>query len=186
LTKGAVVPEWTDAYDRRHDQRVVREEEIYLGDDVYDVRLAITDELPPVAHVTTAHCLAFDGDAILLTNHRARGWTIPGGHLEDGESPEEAMRREAHEEAGLTVGACRVVASERIAARGAPPPNLAYPQPGYQVFYVARVAGLGALGSQDESTESRVFTRAEARHASHWVVRHAELYDAALALSREL
>jgi 8-oxo-dGTP pyrophosphatase MutT (NUDIX family) len=33
-----------------------------------------------------------------------RGWCIPGGHLEPGETPEQAVRREAHEETGATLG----------------------------------------------------------------------------------
>ena len=45
---------------------------------------------PPLDHVSTAHCLAFDGDSVVLALHRTRDWTIPGGHLEQGESPADA------------------------------------------------------------------------------------------------
>ena len=34
------------------------------------------------------------GGSVLFVQHPTRGWEIPGGHLEEGESPEEAMIRE--------------------------------------------------------------------------------------------
>ena len=41
------------------------------------------------------------GGSVLFVEHPTRGWEIPGGHLEDGESPGEAMIRELKEETGL-------------------------------------------------------------------------------------
>ena len=41
------------------------------------------------------------GGSVLFVQHPIRGWEIPGGHLEEGESPEEAMIRELREETGL-------------------------------------------------------------------------------------
>ena len=50
------------------------------------------------------------GDRVLLC-HRAPdrrwypdGWDFPGGHVEDGERPEQALRRELTEEIGVDVG----------------------------------------------------------------------------------
>ena len=55
----------------------------------------------------TAGALIFNREGkILLLKHRFRagsGWGIPGGFLEAGEQPEEAMRRELREEIGLEV-----------------------------------------------------------------------------------
>ena len=42
------------------------------------------------------------GGKVLFVEHPQRGWEIPGGHIESGESPDEAMLRELHEETGLT------------------------------------------------------------------------------------
>ncbi|RBP86403.1 8-oxo-dGTPase [Cytobacillus firmus] len=40
------------------------------------------------------------GDQWLLTNHKKRGWEFPGGKREQGESLDEAARREVYEETG--------------------------------------------------------------------------------------
>jgi 8-oxo-dGTP pyrophosphatase MutT (NUDIX family) len=47
--------------------------------------------------------LAFEDserERFVLARHEERGWEIPGGHLEEGESPAEAARREFAEEIG--------------------------------------------------------------------------------------
>ncbi len=43
-----------------------------------------------------------DRKFIMVRNPR-RGWEFPGGKVEEGETPEEAARRECLEEAGLTL-----------------------------------------------------------------------------------
>ncbi len=54
----------------------------------------------------TVLCLIEDGDRILLQNRVKRDWqgyTLPGGHVESGESFVGAVIREMKEETGLTV-----------------------------------------------------------------------------------
>jgi len=51
---------------------------------------------------------------VLLLKHRFRpglGWGMPGGFLEKGEQPEEALRRELREEIGLEVGEIKLFAT---------------------------------------------------------------------------
>ncbi len=63
-----------------------------------EIQVVISDCHPPQELTTAAFALAFDGDRLLMTNLRRRGWNVPGGHVEPGESPEDTMRREVYEE----------------------------------------------------------------------------------------
>lgn len=139
---------------------------------------------PPAAHISTAHCLAFDGDDLVLALHTARDWTIPGGHLEPGETAEEAMRREALEEAGITVGDPILFAHEQIDPHDGIAADPRYAVPAFQVFYVARLVGQGEITALDECSEARLFSPTEVRSVEGWVRRNRELYDAALQIAR--
>ena len=42
-----------------------------------------------------------NGGRVLFVEHPDRGWDIPGGHLEEEETPDQALLRELKEETGL-------------------------------------------------------------------------------------
>ena len=52
----------------------------------------------------TAYAVAFDGDRFLMVWHKGRnGWEMPGGHVEPGETSEDAVKREFVEESGYSI-----------------------------------------------------------------------------------
>lgn len=52
----------------------------------------------------TAYAIAFDGDRYLMVwNPKRGGWEMPGGHVEPGETSQEAAVREFMEESGYRI-----------------------------------------------------------------------------------
>ena len=111
------------------------------------------------------------GSVILIRQYRypvnAFLWELPAGSVDKGESPEQAARRECHEEIGQVPGTI-----VRLAAL--------YPTPGYcdeeMVFF--RLSSLetpteAAAMDEDEDIEARTFDLREARD----MVRRGEITD---------
>jgi 8-oxo-dGTP pyrophosphatase MutT (NUDIX family) len=141
--------------------------------------------LPPRTSITMAAAFAFDGDRLLLVDLVERGWDIPGGHLEAGEDPVEAVRREAYEEAGARLDRLRLFAHNHIRLSGVPQPEHPYPYPESAiVFYLAQVTWLDLFTPTAESRGRGLFDPAAAREVP-WVQRHRELYEAAFGMALE-
>ncbi|UCE44690.1 MAG: NUDIX hydrolase [Methanobacteriota archaeon] len=49
------------------------------------------------------YVVAFDDKGFVMIRHRDRGWEMPGGHVEEGESCRDAAEREFSEETGMDV-----------------------------------------------------------------------------------
>jgi ADP-ribose diphosphatase len=111
------------------------------------------------------------GKVMLIRQYRwavnAFLWELPAGSVDEGESPEEAARRECHEEIGLVPST--VV---RLSAM--------YPTPGYcdeeMVFF--RLSGLEqtddkAALDEDEDIEARLFDLRDVRE----MIRRGEIQD---------
>ena len=65
--------------------------------------------LLPVGTTVAALVFAREGEQFALADIAGRGWCIPGGRLEAGETEEQAARREVWEEIGATLGPLRLL-----------------------------------------------------------------------------
>ena len=65
--------------------------------------------LLPVGNTVAALTFAWEAGQFALADIAGRGWCIPGGRLEAGETPEQAARREAWEEIGAMLGPLRLL-----------------------------------------------------------------------------
>jgi ADP-ribose pyrophosphatase YjhB (NUDIX family) len=64
--------------------------------------LYVGTKLPPAELCTAAFCLAINNDRKIVLMRAERGWSLLGGHIEEGETVEEAVIRESQEEGGFT------------------------------------------------------------------------------------
>lgn len=117
-------------------------------------------EPPPPERVqrVAAYGLARDGDRVLLTRlsrsmHRGL-WTLPGGGVEFGERPAEAVVRELHEETGLDVAVGELLDADAELYRDTRPDHR-YEVHAVRFLYRLRVLG-GTLGvvEVDGSTDA--------------------------------
>ncbi len=72
---------------------------------VMEVALCDRIDYSAMGKITSAFAFIFSGDKVVLLEHanKARGFDIPGGHIEDGEAELEALRREVLEEVGANI-----------------------------------------------------------------------------------
>ena len=116
-------------------------------------------EPPPAERVqrVAAYGLARDGDRVLLTRLRrgaeAGRWTLPGGGLEFGERPRDAVVRELREETGLDVAVGELLDGDAELYRD-PRPGHRYEAHAVRFLYAVTVLG-GRLGvvETDGSTD---------------------------------
>lgn len=110
--------------------------------------------MPDVRLVTSVHSFCFYKDQLLLVNLKHRGWDFPGGHIEENESPEESLHREAMEE-GYVSGNCQHIGCIMVDHTENPiwNENGKYPLIGYQAFYKMDIEKIHAFKAEHESSQ---------------------------------
>jgi 8-oxo-dGTP pyrophosphatase MutT (NUDIX family) len=148
------------------------------------LELVATSEMPPLHLCTSAYVLAFDGERLLMAD-LDRGIDVPGGHIDAGETPEDAMRREAKEETGATVGPATLFAVQKITLSGPKPDGYAYPYPeSYQLMYFSTRVTPGTFTKDDDSRGAVFIDPSQAKDVP-WIANNRALYDCAAALARQ-
>ncbi|NBE97546.1 NUDIX domain-containing protein [Nonomuraea sp. KC401] len=106
-----------------------------------------SESVPPLEQTTCAFAFVSDrAGRTLMTRVDRRGWDIPGGHLEPGETAVDAAVRELYEETGLRLppSALSVFAWERIELLAPAPDGYRYPPLTYMVMFRAALPALGS------------------------------------------
>jgi 8-oxo-dGTP pyrophosphatase MutT (NUDIX family) len=153
------------------------------GESVVETYLA--DVLPDVDNCPSAYALVFKDGALLLTDLRegerpTRGLDIPGGHVDEGETPEESVVREAFEETGVRVKVIKLVAYKRVTILSSKPENYRYPYPiSYMAFYLCEALEETPFEG-NEDTHGRVWLKKEYFNESDWCVRNKIFLDAVI------
>lgn len=80
----------------------------FLVDSQTEFKFIPSDILPKGLSLTAVLLWCFQNNNVLLV-HVPRGWGIIAGHIEDEETPEEAAKREALEEAGIIINSLNLI-----------------------------------------------------------------------------
>jgi len=115
----------------------------------------ISSKLPQNAIATTATGLIIYNNKIVLVENKNRGWELPGGHIEKGETTEEALKRELYEEAGLKdISSAKIFGYNEIINPDTGKVNKAtgklYPKYAYNIHYIIETKNK-PIGCQDNS-----------------------------------
>ena len=115
----------------------------------------------PKLPVTGAHGFCFRQEGVLVCDISGRGPTIPGGHLDEGESAADCLIREASEEASVALANLILVGFIEADHRENSGFDGHYPVRSVQAIYRADVSSVSEFLSEHESRERRFVTVAE-------------------------
>ena len=152
---------WEPApYDReRYDQvRAIAAEMLASNGEVADVDARLAQEVGHATPKLDVRGVVFRGGEILLVRERDGGaWSLPGGWVDIGEGPGEAVAREVLEESGYVVRPVKLLGLYDRDRRGFPP----------HLWHIWKAFFLCELESEErarlgyETLDARFFPRAE-------------------------
>lgn len=123
------------------------------------VREALAAHAPPQRQRWAVKALVLRGEEVLLTRNSPHGprpglWTLPGGGVEHGESPVDALHRELAEETGLTGEVERLLGTLDERFTGTAPDGREEDFHGVDLVYLVEVgAGEPRVAADDRTTD---------------------------------
>jgi ADP-ribose pyrophosphatase YjhB (NUDIX family) len=114
---------------------------------------------PQVQRAGAYAVLVHEGRILLTRLASSKTWTLPGGGVDHGESPLDAVRREVHEETGLTLTAARLLDVDSVHFTGHAPDGR------LEDFHAVRVLYTGTV---DVTAEPRVVEVGGSADAAAW------------------
>ncbi len=147
-------------------------------------RLYLADEAPPTDLCGSAFGFVFEGDRVLQTHLRRRGWDLPGGVIDPGETPEVAAVREIWEETYARVEIIELLGFQELEVFFPKPENYRWAYPvSIQVHYRCRLLELCPFEENEESIDRGFFAPDEAR-ALPTMRGHLAVYEESLRRAR--
>ncbi|GAA0315290.1 hypothetical protein GCM10008967_02260 [Bacillus carboniphilus] len=136
---------------------------IYVDWGGHNVRLTWLPlhEIKDLKQVTSVHGYCFHEGKILQVHIKGRGFNNPGGHVDEGETPQEAFLREAYEE-GYVKGTIQYLGAIEVSHEENPKfdSNGKYPLIGYQLYYRMDITECEPFKRENEST-TRIWVEPE-------------------------
>lgn len=166
---------------------LVETKNVFDKDLEFTVETYLSDKLPSPSDCSSAYSFVFKDGSFLQTELREgerpqRMFDIPGGHIEDNETIEEAVIRETFEETGVIVKIKSIVAYKKVTVIGPKPENFRYPYPvSYMVFYLCEVVEETPFDGNEE-THGRVWLSKEDFGKPGWCLNNKILFEKILKL----
>lgn len=142
------------------------------------MELIQTKVLPDPKLITSVHIFCFSGDKLLLIKHDARGWDIPGGHVEVSRDStiEDALHRELLEEACCSAVDLQPIAQLKITVKN-PPQNYMYPVPtSFIVAFIGKLEKEFNFSAEFESSDRGWFSLEQVKQLPFYQA-HRELVE---------
>lgn len=114
------------------------------------VKFQPMNSIPGNSPVTSCFCFCLIDNKLLMIESD-RGWSLPGGHLEKGETPKECLYREVLEEACAEIQSMEIVGGWKAERLKRTDHNKKYPKLAYQLLFYSNNINLLDFNPQLET-----------------------------------